>query len=65
MRAEKSNISAYSSLSKSSSFSKTANIIDLIKRNREEEKREKVQKIYILLGGFAGLILVLSIFIYL
>lgn len=64
MSAEKSNITAYVTLSKASGSLKPTNILDLIKRNKEKEKREKIQKIYTLFG-FAGLILFLGIFIYL
>ena len=64
MRAEKSNIDIESSLQKNISLSGTADISVLIKRNKQEVRREKVQKIYTLLG-FAGLILVLGIIIYL
>tara|TARA_B000000460_G_scaffold164995_1_gene117125 strand:+ start:227 stop:424 length:198 start_codon:yes stop_codon:yes gene_type:complete len=65
MRAEKSNFTAYSSLSRIRSVSGTTNILDLIKRNKEEEKKERIQKIYTLLG-FTGIILIfLGIFIYL
>ena len=37
---------------------------DLIKKNKEEEKREKIQKIYTVLG-ITGLIIIFGIFIYL
>ena len=37
-------------------------IVDLMKRNKEEEKREKMQKIYAPLS-FIGLILLLGIFL--
>ena len=40
------------------------NIIDLIKRNREEEKRKKIKNIYTVIG-FVGTILLLGTFIYL
>ena len=64
MRAEKSNFAAYSSLSKIDSVSRTTNITDLIKRNKEEEKKEKILRIYITLGSSA-LILFVGIIIYL
>ena len=64
MRAEKSNFTAYSSLSKIGSTTRTTNITDLIKRNKEEEKKEKILRIYITLG-FSMLILFVGIIIYL
>ena len=64
MRAEKSNFAAYSSLSKIDSAPKLTNIIDLIKRNKEEERKEKVRKIYLQLG-FVGLTLVFGIIVFL
>ena len=64
MRVGKPNIDAELSLQKNISLSGTADISVLIKRNKQEVRREKVQKIYTLLG-FAGLILVLGIVIYL
>ena len=64
MRAEKSNFAAYSSLSKIDSAPKLTNIIDLIKRNKEEEKKEKILRMYITLACSA-LILFVGIIIYL
>ena len=64
MRGEKSNFAVYASLPKNKNFSGSTNVLDLIKRRKEEEKEEKVRKVYTLLG-FAGLIFVLGIFIYL
>ena len=64
MRAEKSNFTAYSSLSKIDSAPRSTNIIDLIKRNKEEEKKEKILRIYITLGSFT-LILFVGLIIYL
>ena len=65
MRAEKSNFAAYySSLSKIDSAPRFTNIIDLIKRNKEEEKKEKILRIYIMLGSSA-LILFVGMIIYL
>ena len=64
MRAEKSNFAAYSSLSKIGSAPRPTNIIDLIKKNKEEEKKEKILRIYITLGSFV-LILFVGIIIYL
>ena len=63
MRAEKSNFRVYSSLSKISSFSRPTNVVDLVKKNKIERKREKKQQVYNLLG-FIGLFL-LVIFMYL
>jgi len=64
MRHAKSNFTAYSSLPGSAGFSKAANILDLIKRNKEEERKEKVRKIYLQLG-FVGLTLVFGIIVFL
>ena len=64
MKGQKSNFTVYTSLPKIDSASKTTNIIDLIKRNKEEEKKEKVQKFYVLVG-FATLIVFFGIFKYL
>ena len=63
MRAGKSNFIAYSPLSKIGSIPRSTNILDLIKKNKEEEKKEKKVKIYTLLG-FVGIILLLGLFIY-
>ena len=65
MRAEKSNFTVYSSLPKVDSSSRPINIWDLIQKNKKDEKREKTLKIYTLLFGFVGLVLVLGVFIYL
>ena len=64
MRAEKSNFAGYSSLSKIDSASRPTNIIDLLKKNKEEEKKENILRIYITLGSFA-LILFVGLIIYL
>ena len=64
MRGEKSNFAIYASLPKDKSLSGSTNILDLIKRLKEEEKGKKVRKVYTLFG-FAGLIFALGIFIYL
>jgi len=50
MRYEKSNYSAYTSLAKTDGVSRPANIRDLIQRNKIEEKKDKLLKIYTLLG---------------
>ena len=64
MEHKKSNYAAYSSFAKSDGFSTPTNITDLIKRNREEEKRKKIKNIYTVIG-FVGTILLLGTFIYL
>ena len=64
MRAEKSHYAVYSSQAETSSISKTTNILDIIKKNKIEEKREKKIKFYTLIS-FAGLILLFSLFVYL
>ena len=64
MRAEKSNSSVYSFLPKINTASKPVNIVDLTKKYKAEEKKEKIQKIYIL-SGLVGSLLLLGILIYL
>ena len=64
MRAEKSNISVYSFLPKVNTVSRRTNVVDLLKKNRAEEKKEKKQRIFIL-SGFVGSILLFGIVIYL
>ena len=56
MSAEKSNFTVNSPLLKIGSVSRPTNITDLIKRNKLEEKKEKMHKFYILLS-FVGLFL--------
>ena len=63
MKHEKPNITVYSSLPRSSEYSSSVNILHLIKKNKEEERRDKVLKMYTLLG-FAGLIFLLGLFMY-
>ena len=62
MSVGKSNFTTYATLLKASGVSRPTNIVDLMKRNKEEEKREKIQKIYAPLS-FIGLILLLGIFL--
>ena len=62
MRYVKSNYSAYTTLSKTGVISRPANIGDLIKRNKIEEKKDKLLKIYTLLG-FSALLLLLVLFV--
>ena len=50
MRYEKPNYNAYTSLAKTDGVSRPANIWDLIQRNKIEEKKDKLLKIYTLLG---------------
>ena len=50
MRAEKSNFSSYSSIISNVNIKKSANITDIIKKNKQEEKKEKILKFYIFLG---------------
>ena len=64
MRAGKSNFTVYLPLSRTDSISKPANIVDLIKKNKEEAKREKIRNLYSIFG-LAGLILLLGTYIYL
>ena len=44
--------------------SKNTNIGDLLKRNKTEEKREEIKKIYTILGCVMGLFFVFGIFLY-
>ena len=51
MRPNKSNSAVYTSISEMTSLSrisKPANIIDLVKKNKEELKKEKIKNIYTL-----------------
>tara|TARA_Y100000590_G_scaffold94423_1_gene107000 strand:+ start:245 stop:439 length:195 start_codon:yes stop_codon:yes gene_type:complete len=64
MRVEKSNFRVYSSLPKIGTLSRPVNIVDIVKKNKVEEKKEKIVKIYTLLG-FVGLFLLIVTFIYL
>tara|TARA_B100001750_G_C15181146_1_gene434128 strand:- start:248 stop:442 length:195 start_codon:yes stop_codon:yes gene_type:complete len=56
MRGEKSNFAVYSLPTKTSNVPRATNIVDLIKKSKEQEKKEKILKIYTLVG-FAGLVL--------
>ena len=64
MSAEKTNFSVYASLPKMNTNSRRTNVVDLLKKNRAEEKKEKKQRIFIL-SGFVGSILLFGILIYL
>tara|TARA_B100000315_G_C14449341_1_gene528362 strand:+ start:266 stop:478 length:213 start_codon:yes stop_codon:yes gene_type:complete len=66
VRAGKPNFVVYSSLSRLSTFdrvSKPVNISELIKKNKEEAKREKKRDVYTI-AIFTGLILTIGIFFY-
>ena len=56
MRYVKSNYSAYTSTAKTDDIARPANIKDLIRRNKIEEKKDKLLKIITLLG-FSALLL--------
>lgn len=58
MRYIKSNYSTNTPLEKADYNSRFTNIGDLIKRNKIEEKKDKLQKIYILLGISAVFLLI-------
>ena len=58
MRAQKSNFTVYSSLPKIGGASKPTNVLDLIKRNKAEEKKDKKQTIYAAVG-----LVVLALFV--
>ena len=62
MRYVKSNYSAYTSTAKTDDIARPANIKDLIRRNKIEEKKDKLQKIITLLG-FSALLLLFVLFI--
>ncbi len=64
MRFNKPNNAGYSEALKYSGYARSANILDLIKRNKQEEKKEKVQKIYTIIG-LVGSLLILAAIIYL
>ena len=59
MRGQKSNFSVYSSLPRINKVSAPVNIISIIKKNKEAEKKEKIQKIYL----SASFLVLLGIFI--
>ena len=65
MRGEKLSYTEYLTSQKMGDSSRVANIIDLRKRNKEGEKKDKLNKIYNLCIGFVGLIFFIGIFIYL
>ena len=58
MGYKKSNYTAYSA----GNVSKATNINDLVKRNKIEEQKDKLQKIFTLFG-FSGLALLFVIFL--
>ena len=64
MRAGKVNFAVDMLRSKISSDSRSINILNIIKKNKVEEKREKVQKIYTLIGCGVGLVFIFGMFIY-
>ena len=64
MKPGKTNFAADMLRSKISSDLKSINILNIIKKNKVEEKREKVQKIYTLIGCGVGLVLIFGTFIY-
>ena len=64
MKPGKTNFAADMLRSKISSDLKSINILNIIKKNKVEEKREKVQKIYTLIGCGVGLVFIFGMFIY-
>jgi len=64
MGYKKSNYGVYSSFLKSDSVSEPTNINNILKRNKIEEQKEKLQKIITILGS-SGLVLLFVIFIFL
>ena len=61
MRAEKSDLSIYTSLAQNSDPRPT-NITDLLRKNKAEQKKENIIKIYTIVA-VSGLALVFGIFI--
>ena len=61
MRAEKSEITAYTSVSRNSGDSKPPNIFDLTRRNKQEEIEEKKIKIKFMIAA-ATIIFIFVIF---
>ena len=62
MGYKKSNYGVYSSFLKDDSISEPTNIINILKRNKIEEQKEKLLKIITILGS-SGLVLLFVIFI--
>ena len=62
MGYKKSNYGVYSSFFKVDNVSKQTNISNILKRNKIEEQKEKLQKIITILGS-SGLVLLFVIFI--
>ena len=60
MRAKKSNLGVYLSLQENS-VSRPTNITDLLKKNKAEQKKEKIAKIYTIVG-LVSLVLAFGIF---
>ena len=64
MGYKKSNYGVYSSSFKVDNVPKQTNISNILKRNKIEEQKEKLQKIITILGS-SGLVLLFVLFIYL
>ena len=64
MTLKKPNLTVYFTPSKREGLTRQVNYFDLIKRNSEEKKKEKFQKIYSLMGLGVGLTFIFLIFIY-
>jgi len=65
MRGEKYNYKEYLATQKAEADLRAANIGDLLKRNKQEEKRDKIVKFSTLLVSFFCLAFLFGIFIYL
>ena len=63
MGYKRSNYAVNSSFAKDDDFSQSVNITNLIKRNKIEERKDRLQRITLL--GFSGLIFLFVIFIFL
>ena len=63
MGYKRSNYAVNSSFAKVDDFSQSVNITNLIKRNKIEERKDRLQRITLL--GFSGLIFLFVIFIFL
>lgn len=64
MGYKKSNLGVYTTLLKVESISKTTDISNILKRNKTEEQKEKLLKIYTIVGSSClAFLLVLFIFL--
>ena len=64
MGVQKSDFGIYSPVPKVSGISKRTNVLDIIKKNKIEAKKEKTTKIYTLLGFTSVSIILLGTIVY-